>query len=34
VPEAVSPLRVLDVIIWMRHEGEHGQDGCPGMAWG
>ncbi|GAB3349555.1 hypothetical protein GCM10027300_12740 [Modestobacter lapidis] len=34
VPEAVSPLRVLDVIIWMRHEGEHRQDGCRGMAWG
>jgi hypothetical protein len=33
VPASVSPLRVLDVIVWMRHRPEHRRSGCPGMPW-
>lgn len=30
VPATVTPLRVLDVIVWMRHAARHGRTGCPG----
>jgi hypothetical protein len=29
----VSPLRVLDVIVWMRHRTDHRNPGCPGPGW-
>ncbi len=29
VPETVTPLRVLDVIIWMRHRPTHVEGRCP-----
>ena len=32
VPEGVSPLRVLDVIVWMRHRPIHLATGCPGLV--
>ena len=35
LPEAVSALRVLDVVLWMRHHEthrEHGEHGCPGLG--
>lgn len=32
VPASVTPLRTLDVIVWMRHRGDHQVRGCPGMA--
>lgn len=31
VAEDISVLRVLDVIVWMRHHGEHRTTGCPGV---
>ncbi len=31
VPEEVSVLRVLDVILWMRHAPVHLENGCPGL---
>ena len=31
VPERISPLRVLDVIVWMRHRPVHLENGCPGL---
>ena len=33
VPETVTPLRVLDVIVWMRHRPVHARTGCsqPGL---
>ena len=33
VPETVTPLRVLDVIVWMRHRPVHTRTGCsrPGL---
>jgi hypothetical protein len=30
VPEGVSMLRVLDVVLWMRHRPVHLENGCPG----
>jgi hypothetical protein len=33
VPAEVTPLRVLDVIVWMRHEQEHRASRCPGLSW-
>lgn len=32
VPESVSVLRVLDVILWMRHHADHRRPGCTGMT--
>jgi hypothetical protein len=32
VPERVSLLRVLDVIVWMRHRPVHLENGCPGLV--
>lgn len=29
VPNAISPLRVLDVIVWMRHHRDHKPSHCP-----
>lgn len=29
VPETVSVLRVLDVVVWMRHRADHREVGCP-----
>jgi hypothetical protein len=31
LPELVSSLRVLDVVIWMRHRHEHRRTRCPGL---
>ncbi|MEU1607160.1 DUF6308 family protein [Micromonospora matsumotoense] len=31
LPEAVSPLRVLDVVFWMRHRPAHSGNHCPGI---
>ncbi|GAB3077494.1 DUF6308 family protein [Micromonospora schwarzwaldensis] len=31
LPAAVSRLRVLDVVFWMRHRHAHLPSGCPGM---
>jgi hypothetical protein len=31
LPELVSSLRVLDVVIWMRHRHEHRRARCPGL---
>jgi hypothetical protein len=31
-PEGVSLLRVLDVILWMRHHSEHQHSGCTGLT--
>ncbi|RAO19427.1 DUF6308 family protein [Micromonospora noduli] len=31
LPAVVSPLRVLDVVFWMRHRDSHGGSGCPGL---
>ncbi|MGY0002490.1 DUF6308 family protein [Micromonospora sp. I033] len=31
LPAAVSRLRVLDVVVWMRHRDEHSGSGCPGL---
>ena len=34
VPAEVSALRVLDVIVWMRHRDEHRNNGrCSGPVW-
>jgi hypothetical protein len=33
VVPSVSPLRILDVIVWMRHRPEHQRHGCPGLTW-
>ena len=32
VPDKVSALRVLDVIVWMRHRPTHTTSGCLGLA--
>ncbi len=32
VPQKVSALRVLDVIVWMRHRPNHRTSRCPGLA--
>lgn len=32
LPDLVSRIRVLDVVIWMRHHGEHRGTRCPGLA--
>ncbi len=32
VTASVTPLRTLDVIVWMRHRSEHLARGCPGLA--
>ena len=32
VATSVTPLRTLDVIVWMRHRSEHQDRGCPGLA--
>jgi hypothetical protein len=32
LPDLVPRLRVLDVIIWMRHKQRHQPTACPGMA--
>jgi hypothetical protein len=31
VSPAVSPLRVLDVLVWMRHRPVHLRGACPGL---
>jgi len=31
LPEMVSSLRVLDVVVWMRHRCEHRRARCPGL---
>jgi Family of unknown function (DUF6308) len=31
LPRLVSRLRVLDVVLWMRHRLEHLRTGCPGL---
>jgi Family of unknown function (DUF6308) len=31
LPDLVSRLRVLDVVLWMRHRPEHLRTGCPGL---
>ena len=31
VSDAVSALRVLDVVVWMRHQPVHLENGCPGL---
>jgi hypothetical protein len=31
LPKSVSRLRVLDVVIWMRHRCEHLRSSCPGL---
>jgi Family of unknown function (DUF6308) len=31
IPRLVSRLRVLDVVVWMRHHREHLRIGCPGL---
>ena len=31
LPKLVSRLRVLDVLVWMRHRREHRRTGCPGF---
>ncbi|MEU8261584.1 DUF6308 family protein [Micromonospora sp. NPDC048999] len=31
LPEAVSRLRVLDVVFWIRHRDGHGGNACPGL---
>ncbi|MER7418328.1 DUF6308 family protein [Micromonospora peucetia] len=31
LPTAVSRLRVLDVVFWMRHRDQHRPGGCPGL---
>jgi len=31
LPELVSRLRVLDVVVWMRHHHDHLRTGCPGL---
>jgi hypothetical protein len=33
VPETVTPLRVYDVIVWMRHEKDHLRNHCRGRDW-
>lgn len=32
LPEGTSPLRVLDVVLWMRHHCSHVDAHCPGIA--
>ncbi len=32
VAASVTPLRTLDVIVWMRHRSEHQDRDCPGLA--
>jgi len=32
VPPSVTTLRTLDVVVWMRHRGEHRDRGCHGLA--
>jgi hypothetical protein len=34
VSSKVTALRVLDVIVWMRHRDDHLRNGCPGPSWG
>lgn len=31
VPERVSLLRILDVVVWMRHHASHLSNDCPGL---
>lgn len=31
IPAHVSDIRVLDIVIWMRHKGDHRRRGCPGL---
>ncbi|MER7459340.1 DUF6308 family protein [Micromonospora sp. NPDC126480] len=31
VPSDVTPLRILDVVVWMRHRGAHRGYRCPGL---
>jgi hypothetical protein len=31
IPSAVSDIRVLDVVLWMRHRVQHTRSGCPGL---
>lgn len=31
VPDTVSALRVCDVVVWMRHRGDHTSRKCPGL---
>jgi hypothetical protein len=30
--DEISVLRILDVVLWMRHQGGHGGAGCPGLG--
>ena len=30
---AVTPLRILDVVIWMRHRARHQPRDCAGLPW-
>ncbi|MEU8255497.1 DUF6308 family protein [Micromonospora inaquosa] len=32
IPALVSEIRVLDVVIWMRHQPQHQRKNCPGMT--
>ncbi|MEV4712829.1 DUF6308 family protein [Micromonospora sp. NPDC049374] len=32
VPDHVSDIRVFDIVIWMRHEGEHRRRSCAGLS--
>ncbi|MER5454633.1 DUF6308 family protein [Micromonospora sp. NPDC002389] len=34
IPVHVSDIRVFDIVIWMRHEGEHLSRSCPGLSIG
>lgn len=33
VPPHVAALRVLDVVLWVRHRPEHLEHGCRGVGW-
>jgi hypothetical protein len=32
VPQEVTLLRVLDVVVWMHHRNSHRSTGCPGLG--
>lgn len=31
IPAAVQPLRILDIVVWMRHRATHRATGCSGL---
>jgi hypothetical protein len=33
IPAEVTPLRVLDVVVWMDHRTAHQRQGCTGPTW-